>query len=145
MATLTASPTYAAQVSAPQNRLPDGFPLNRELRRFVETYTFDAAAAADDTFPLVVLPQGGNVKLIPHLSRVSHQGAGTTLTLSLIDSAGNVLCAAVNALTANGIAFSSENMEVEVPDDGIIRVKLATEDAVVATDVLQFLLVFVQE
>jgi hypothetical protein len=85
------------------------------------------------------------VKLIPHLSRVSHQGAGSTLTVSLIDSADNVLCTAVNALTANGIAFASENMEVEVPDDGIIRVKLATEDAVVSGDVLQFLLVFVQE
>lgn len=145
MAALTNSATYTAQTSAPQVRLPDGFPLNRELRRFVETYTFDAAAAANDTFNLCVLPQGGNVKLIPHLSRVSHQGSGTTLTVSLIDSAGNVLAAAVNALTANGIAFASENMEVEVPDDGIVAVKLATEADVVAGDVLQFLLVFVQE
>lgn len=145
MATLTASTTYTAQTSAPQVRLPDGFPLNRELRRFVETYTFDATAAANDLIPLVVLPQGGNVKLIPHLSRISHQGSGTTLTVSLVDSSGNVLCAAVNALTANGVAFASENMEVEVPDDGIIIAKLATEADVVSGDVLQFCLVFVQE
>lgn len=145
MAALTDSATYTAQTSGAPHRLPDGFPLNRELRRFVETYTFDATAAANDTFNLAVLPQGGNVKLIPSLSRVSHQGAGTTLTVSLIDSAGNTLAAAVNALTANGVAFAAEAMEVEVPDDGIIAVKLATEADVVSGDVLQFLLVFVQE
>lgn len=142
MAALTDSATYQAQVSVP-NRLPDGIGLNRELRRFVETYTFDAAPAANDTFNLVKLPAGA--KLIPHLSRVSHQGDGTTLTVSLIDSAGNTLMAAVNALTANGVPFASEDMEVTVPDDGIIAVKLATEADVVADDVLQFLLVFVQE
>lgn len=145
MATLTASATYTAQTSAPQVRLPDGFPLNRELRRFVETYTFDTAAAANDLIPLVVLPQGGNVKLIPHLCRTSHQGAGTTLTVSIVDSAGNTLIAAVNALTANGISSSGENLEVAVPADGILIAKLVTEADVVAGDVLQVFIAFVQE
>jgi hypothetical protein len=134
-----------AQNSVPV-RLPDGFGLNREVRRCKVDLTLDInTAAANDTAPLVILPQGGNFKLIPHLSRVSWQGAATTLTVSIIDSAGNVLMAAVDALTAGGINFSGEDLEVAVPADGIIRAKLATEAASAIGDVGQFFLAFVQE
>ncbi|HEY1082212.1 MAG TPA: hypothetical protein VGE29_08120 [Prosthecobacter sp.] len=144
MANLTASATWLAQASVPA-RLPDGFGLNREVRRFIEKYTFDAAPAANDLIPLVRMQPGGNVKLIPHLSRISHQGAGTTLTVSLVDSAGAVLFAAVNALTAGGINFGGEDLEVPLPADGQLFLKLATEADVVANDVLQVSLAFVQE
>lgn len=145
MATLTGTPTYVAQNSVPV-RLPDGFGLNREVRRSKVDLTLDiGTAAAGDIAPLVILPQGGNFKLIPHLSRVSWQGAATTLTASLVDSAGNTLVAAVDALTAGGVNFSSEDLEIAVPADGIVQVKLVTEAASAIGDVGQFFLAFVQE
>lgn len=133
------SSLYTAQVSVPP-RLPDAFLLGRALMRAYVTYTYTGAAAANDTINLCVLP--ADAVIIPHLCRVSHQGAGTTLTIALQDSAANTVAAAVDALTAGGINFANETLEVGLQSDGILVAKLATEAAVDAADVTQFEIVY---
>ena len=146
MATYTLnSAIYAAQTSQPP-RLPDGFLLGRSLRRAKVDYTLTAAfsgtSGTDYNFVnLEILPPGA--KLIPHLCRVSHQGAASTLTVSLVDSAGTALSTTVDALTANGISFAKEDLEVGLQDDGIVQLKINTHAASAAADVIQVELVFV--
>ncbi|MBB5040593.1 hypothetical protein [Prosthecobacter dejongeii] len=144
MSALTDSLTYQAQISVPA-RLPEGFGLNREVRRFTETYTLAATPANGDTINLVRLPAGGNLKLVPHLSRVAHFGAASAVSISLVDSADVTLVGAVDAHTANGIAFASEDLEVAVPADGVIRAKITAHTGLAAGQTLRFFLAFVQE